>query len=181
MRASSSRTGSVSLLGPCESPGRPEAKPRAKPAGRERDSLPTFDDWVVEKAVEPLQVALPAVDQPGYVRAKYLEKLHVPHGTITGVLPVVYGRDIEGHWHIVSGADPESREPDSNMAFTLSEINSLAITKPDLKTLAVDAALESVDPGNPSTHLTTASVVLIRLPTKDGKVPAEPEALFGIP
>jgi hypothetical protein len=138
-------------------------------------------DWVVEKAVELLQVALPTVDQPGYVRAKYLEEFHVPHGTITGVLPVVYARDIEGHWHIVSGADPTTREPDSRKVFAFSETNSVAIEEPNDKTQTIDAVLNSVDPTNAVTHLTTATVVLVRLPTEDGKVPAEPEALFGIP
>jgi hypothetical protein len=140
------------------------------------DILPALDDWVVEKIVDDVDFEEPSDTEDGHVKVDVVVDWHVQHGSVTGVLPVVYTKDGDV-WTIVSGADPESREPETGDAFVLQGPNSVATDAGD-KTVKIDTKLEA------GTDVDSYGILFVNLPiqTEEGTVPADPtEAGFGLP
>ncbi|MEX2205976.1 MAG: carboxypeptidase-like regulatory domain-containing protein [Myxococcota bacterium] len=153
--------------------------------------LPALSDWITVTEVPPEDQNVPAVQLPtvaeeGYVRKTLELEWHVPHGSISDILPVVYGRDIEGNWHILSGADPESGVPDEHDdgLLNLAQSNSAAFETDDTesRTVEVDVSIPAAEFGRPETFIVEVVFFLARLPYEDENLPMEPPAgNFGIP
>jgi len=140
------------------------------------DYVPSLDDWRVSKRVAEVDFREPTATEDGHVKVDVVVDWHVPHGTITGVLPVVYTRHGD-EWKVVFGADPESLEPDTSEAFPLERENSVGILAGD-KTKRIDAKLDA------GTHIDGYGILLVNLPIRgeEGTVPADPtDAGFGLP
>ncbi len=154
--------------------------------------LPALSDWITVTEVPPEDPneptgRLPTTTAEGFVKKTYELEWHVPHGTISDVLPVVYGRDIEGEWHILSGANPESGDPDlgDSALLRLGEVNSRGIPdggNGERPQIEINTVIPLAEVGRPSTFIVHTLVFLARLPYEDETLPMEPPAgRFGIP
>lgn len=111
------------------------------------------------------------------MRAKYRLDFNVPNETVTGVVQVVYVKDEQDEWHVVSGADPTSLEPDSQ---AIVEVRG---NSKELEQAAQDELTITLDEEVPvSTQGRRAVGLFVNLPTEDEKVPSDPtKAGFGVP
>lgn len=147
--------------------------------------LPPLTDWVVRSSVgfpEFPDFEPPTATEKGSYRANIVVDYHVPGETITGVVAVVYGKDVNDKWHVLQGADPDSLEP-TDASFTIEGTNSQGLDE-DERTIRVNASIPEVLPNDPNTDIREATVVPVALPinSDDGKVPADPSKLeFGMP
>jgi len=138
--------------------------------------LPMFSDWVVERGT--LEVALPTASGEGFVRGDFTVEFNVPHGDVTGVVPVVYVLDATETWRIVSGADPGSRAPDSNDVRQLHGNSKVEGNE----LLDFNVQLPKEIPGDPTTDIQDTGVLFVRVGPAVKEVPPDPtKAGFGVP
>jgi len=141
----------------------------------QRDILPVLSDWVVS-TVTAFTVNNPT-NVPGSVNASIQVDYNVPHGDITGVVPVLYFKNGNGEWHIAFGADDVTHNPTA--AVDISK-NSKALATP--LTVRAQAAIPVPNPQDPTTLVLDMRLALISLGPNFPTVPADPTALqFGLP
>ncbi|MEX2206809.1 MAG: carboxypeptidase-like regulatory domain-containing protein [Myxococcota bacterium] len=154
-----------------------------------RSVLPALSDWITVTEVPPEDPNVPAVKLPTVAEAGYIRKTlelewHVPHGSISDILPVVYGRDTQGNWHILAGADPDTGAPDDGYEFLLHLVdqNSLEVASAEDRTIALNQPIPRAESGRPETFIVDVVFFLARLPYEDENLPMEPSGgNFGIP
>jgi len=142
----------------------------------DRAILPQLSDWVVETGSTTFDA--PTQSEEGFVRGEFAAEFNVPHGNITGIVPVVYAFDGNDEWRIISGADAESPIPDSG---AILELRGNSRVEGTLE-FEIDVLLPEVVPGDPSTEIQAVGTLFIRVGPEEREVPPDPTmAGFGVP
>jgi len=148
------------------------------------DLVPSLSDWIVEDG--EFRSEVPTSTDPGWFEGEFTIDFNLWHDGITGVLPVIYGRDANDEWHVLSGADPESLEPETSKVVTLCgnsrfQASRCASNDGPEDLIISRETIPVVVLGDPSTDIEAVQLLMIRLGANTQTVPPTPVGGFLIP